>query len=87
MKLGTQNKSKMLIMNVVLEIDGLDRKLQIRENLVPTLKLAPSFMKFGTHNKSNMLTMNIILGSVQSARVIISLKWLQTQNGSNDYRL
>ena len=54
----------MLIMNIVLGIDDLDTKLQIRANLIPTLKFAPIFMKFGTHNKLNMLIINIIQASI-----------------------
>ena len=64
MKFGTQNKLNMLIMNIAFGTDDLDPKLQIRANLVPTLKCAPIFMKFGTQNKLNMLIMNIILASV-----------------------
>ena len=60
MKFCTQNKSNMLIMNIVLETDDLDQKLQIREHLVPTLKFGPIYLKFETHNKSNMLIMNIV---------------------------
>ena len=51
-------------MNVVPGIDGLDPKLQIRENLVLTLKFFPIFMKFRVHNKLNMVIMNIIFASV-----------------------
>ena len=55
----------MLIMNVTFGNDYLEPRLQIRVNLVPTLKFVhPIFMKFGTQNKSNMLIMNIILASV-----------------------
>ena len=54
----------MVIMNIVLGIDGLDPRLQIRANLVPALKFFPIFMKFDFYNKSNMLIMNIILASV-----------------------
>ena len=61
MKFCTQNKSNMLIMNIGLETDDLDHKLQTRENLAPTLKLGPINLKFETRNKSNMLIMNIIL--------------------------
>ena len=71
MKFGTQNKLNILIMNIVLGIDDLDPKSQIRANLVPILKFAPIFMKFDTHNKSNMFVINIGLDSLQSARVII----------------
>ena len=53
-----------LLTNIVLEIDGLDPKLQIQANLEPTLKFFPIFMKFHTHNKSNMVTMNTIVASV-----------------------
>ena len=35
----------MLIMNMVLGIDNLNPKLQIRANLVPALKFAPIFNK------------------------------------------
>ena len=48
MKLGTQSKSNMVIMNIILGIDGLDPKLWIRANLLPTLKFAAIFMKFGS---------------------------------------
>ena len=51
-------------MNIVLGIDGLDPKLKIQANLVPTLKFVPIFIKFGNRNKLNMLIMNIILVSV-----------------------
>ena len=61
MKFGTQNKSNMLIMNIVIGIDYLDPKLEIRGNLVPTLKFASIYVKFGTHNKLKMLIMNIII--------------------------
>ena len=64
MKLDTDSKSNMLIMNIVLGIDDLNTKLKIRANLVPILKLAPVFLKFGTNNNSNMLIMNIILAGV-----------------------
>ena len=64
MKFGTQNKSNMLIMNIVLAVDDINRKLKIRANLVPTLIFAPIFMKFDTHNKLNMLIMNMILANV-----------------------
>ena len=46
---GSQNKSNMLIMNILIVIDDLD----------PKLKYGPIFMKFGTWSKSNMLIMNI----------------------------
>ena len=61
----------MLIMNIVLGIDDLNPKLQIRATLFAALKIAPIFMKFGTHNKSNMLIMNVILTSIQSSLMII----------------
>ena len=64
----------MLIMNIVLGIDDLNPKFQIRKNLVPTLKLAPIFMKFGGHTKSNMLIIDIILSSVQSGGMNIGSK-------------
>ena len=54
---NVMSKSNMLIMNIVLRIDYLDPRLNIRANLVPTLKFVSTFMKFGTQNKSNMLTM------------------------------
>ena len=44
-----QSKENMLIMNIVLGIDDLLPKLQIRVNLVPKLNCIPIFMKFGTH--------------------------------------
>ena len=62
-KFDTQKKLNIL-MNVVPGIDGLDPKLQIRENLVLTLKFFPIFMKFRVHNKLNMVIMNIIFASV-----------------------
>ena len=46
---GCQNKSNMLIINILIVIDDLD----------PKLKCGPIFMKFGTWSKSNMLIMNI----------------------------
>ena len=60
MKVGTQSKPNMLIMNIALGINDLDPKLQIRVNMAPILKFTPIFMKCGTHNKSNMFIMNII---------------------------
>ena len=48
MKFGTQNKSNMLIMKMLIGIDDLDPKLQICENLVPKRKCVPIFMKFRT---------------------------------------
>ena len=45
MKFGTQNKSNMLIINILIGIDVLDPKLQILRNLVEKLKCAPIFMK------------------------------------------
>ena len=64
MKFGTQNRSNLLIMNILIWVDDLDSNLQIRANLVPTLKFVPIFMKFGTHSKSNKLIMNIMLTRV-----------------------
>ena len=49
----------MLIMNMVLETEDLDPKLQIRANFVLTLKFAPIFLKLGTHSKWNIQIMNI----------------------------
>ena len=72
MKSGTQWKSNMLIMNMVLGTEDPDPKLQIRTKFVPALKLAPIFMKYCTHNKWNMLIMNIILAMAQSDRVFIA---------------
>ena len=46
-KLGTQNKSNMLIMNMLIRIDDLVTKLQIWADLVPKLKCTPIFMKLG----------------------------------------
>ena len=63
MKFDTQNKSNVLIINVLIGIDDLDPKLQICKNLVPKLKFSPIFIKFGTLNKSNMLIMNITLAN------------------------
>ena len=54
----TQSKWNILIMNIVIGIDDLNAKLQIRKNFAQTLKFAPIFMKFGTHNKLDMLIMN-----------------------------
>ena len=48
----------------LLGIDDLISKLQIRANLVPTLKYVPIFITFSNHNKAIMLIMNIILVSV-----------------------
>ena len=62
MKFGTQDKSNMLITNILIVIDDIDKKLQICENLVPRLKCASIFIKFGTWSKLNMLIMNIVLG-------------------------
>ena len=54
---NVMSKSNMLIMNIVLRIDYLDPRLNIRANLVPTLIFVSTLMKLGTQNKSNMLTM------------------------------
>ena len=43
MKFGTQNKSNMLIMSIIIGIDDLDSKLWIWANLVPKLKCVPIF--------------------------------------------
>ena len=64
----------MVIMNIVLGIDDLNPKFQIRENLVPTLKLAPIFMEFVGHNKSNMLIINIILSNDYGSSMNIGSK-------------
>ena len=48
MKFSTQNKSNMLIINIIITIDDLDPKLQICEIFVPKLKFILIFMKFGT---------------------------------------
>ena len=48
MKIGTERKWNMLIINIVLGIDAIDPKLQIRENLVPKSRYALIFMKLGT---------------------------------------
>ena len=74
MKFGTQNKSNMLILNIILGTDDLDPKLWIWVDLVPTLKFAPIFKKYGTHNKSNILIMN------KHSPVSRVLAWLLTQN-------
>ena len=50
MTFGAQSKSNMLIMNIVLGIDEIDPKLQIRAILVPKLKCAPIYLKFGTQD-------------------------------------
>ena len=51
MKFGSQNKSNyksnILIINVLIEFDVLDPKLQICEIWYQKLKCAPIFMKFG----------------------------------------
>ena len=51
----------MLIMNILLEIDDLDQKLQIWVNVVRKLKCTQAFIKFSTQSKSNMLIMDILL--------------------------
>ena len=76
MKFGTQCKSNMLIMNMVLGTDDLDPKLQIWANFGLTWKFALIFMELGTHNKWNMVIMNITM--ICSAHMII---------GSDDYKL
>ena len=43
MKIGTERKWNMLIINIVLGIDAIDR-----ENLVPKSRYALIFMKLGT---------------------------------------
>ena len=55
MKFDTQNKSNMLIINILIGINDFNPKLQICEIWS---------QKFGTHNKSNMLIVNIILAYV-----------------------
>ena len=63
MKFGNQNKSNMLIINILIGIDYPNPKFKFA-NLVPKLKFSPIFIKSHSHNKSNMLIMNIILASV-----------------------
>ena len=60
MKLGTQNKSNMLIMNILIGIDDFDPKLKIRE--IWPQKCVSIFMKFDIQSKSNMQIMNTVLG-------------------------
>ena len=64
-------------MNMVLGIDDLNSKLQIRANLVLTLNFALIFMEFGTLSKSSRLIMNITPASAQSVRVTVGLERLQ----------
>ena len=54
-KIWRQSKWNMLVMNIVLEIEDHDPKLQIQANLVPKLKCAPIFMKFSTQDIFNYL--------------------------------
>ena len=48
MKLSTQNKLNILVMDLLIGIDDLDSKIQIWANLVPQLKCASIFVKFYT---------------------------------------
>ena len=56
----------MLIMNMVLGIDDLDPKLQIRANFIPTWKCDPIFMKFGLTNEHAKYEHNTHYGLVRS---------------------
>ena len=59
MKFGTQNKSNMLIMNIIIGIEDPDPKFQIWFQNWNVLQF---FMKSGAWSKSSMLIMNIVLG-------------------------
>ena len=53
MKFGTQNKSNMLIINILLGTDELDPKLQISEICSQNRNCASIFMKFNTGQIEN----------------------------------
>ena len=53
MKFGTQNKSNMLIVNILTGIEALYPKLQILRNLVAKLKCAPIVMKLEQMEHAN----------------------------------
>ena len=51
MKVSTQNKLNILVMDLLIGTDNRDPKIQIWANLVPQLKCPSIFMKFDTqHN-------------------------------------
>ena len=51
MKVSTQNKLNILVMDLLIGTDNLDPKIQIWANLVPQLKCPSIFMKFDTQHK------------------------------------
>ena len=72
MTFGTQYKSNMLIMNIVLGIDDIGPQLQIRANLVPKLKCAPVFMKCGTQDI--FFSFNNVTNFIKGLRNVKTLK-------------
>ena len=48
MKFGSQNKSNMQIMNILIEIDDFV------PNFCPAIEVLSNFMNFGTKNKRNI---------------------------------
>ena len=59
MKFGTQIKSNILIMNILIGIDDFDPKFA---KFGLRTEMCSNFYEIGTWSKSNMLIMNIVLG-------------------------
>ena len=62
MKFGSQNKSKMLIINELIGIDDLHSKLKFAK-FGPKTEMSSNFYEIWHYSKCNMLIMNIVLGN------------------------